>query len=133
MEMRHLLVNSKYKKLLSKFYMKELGPLAQEGIPRVSKGTDSIIFIQSKDISHNNKHEATYAQIYVNYCQEMEDPNHTQVTAGGNLLHYPGNCGTPTVDMITVKLHLNSIISTKNACVPHHTHGLTGIHVHESQ
>jgi hypothetical protein len=35
---------------------------------------------------------------------------------GGNLLHYPGNCGTPTVDMITVKLHLNSIISTKNAC-----------------
>jgi hypothetical protein len=34
---------------------------------------------------------------------------------GGNLLHYPGNCGTPTVDMITVKLHLNSVISTKNA------------------
>jgi hypothetical protein len=35
---------------------------------------------------------------------------------GGNLLHYPGNCGTPTIDMITVKLHLNSVISTKNAC-----------------
>jgi hypothetical protein len=34
---------------------------------------------------------------------------------GGNLLHYPGDCGTPTIDMITVKLHLNSIISTKNA------------------
>jgi hypothetical protein len=35
---------------------------------------------------------------------------------GGNLFHYPGNCGTPTVDMmITVKLHLNSVISTKNA------------------
>jgi hypothetical protein len=27
----------------------------------------------------------------------------------------PGDCGTPTVDIITVKLHLNSIISTKNA------------------
>jgi hypothetical protein len=35
---------------------------------------------------------------------------------GGNLLHYPGNCGIPTVNMITVKLHLNSVISTKNAC-----------------
>jgi hypothetical protein len=34
---------------------------------------------------------------------------------GGNLLHYPGNCGTPTVGMITVKIHLNSIISTKIA------------------
>jgi hypothetical protein len=33
---------------------------------------------------------------------------------GGNPLHYPGNCGTPTVDMITVKIHLNSVISTKN-------------------
>jgi hypothetical protein len=44
------------------------------------------------------------------------DPNRTQVTVGGNLLHYPGDCGTPTVNMITVKLHLNSVISTKNAC-----------------
>jgi hypothetical protein len=25
-----------------------------------------------------------------------------------------GNCGAPTVNMITVKLHLNSVISTKN-------------------
>jgi hypothetical protein len=33
---------------------------------------------------------------------------------GSNLLHYPGDCGTPTIDMITVKLHLISVISTKN-------------------
>jgi hypothetical protein len=56
-----------------------------------------------------------YAQVCVNYCLEKEDPNCTQVTLGGNLLHYPGDCGTPTVEMIAVKLHLNSIISTKNA------------------
>jgi hypothetical protein len=47
---------------------------------------------------------------------KVEDPNCTQVTVGGNLLHYPGDCSTPTVDMITVKLHLNSVILTKNAC-----------------
>jgi hypothetical protein len=40
---------------------------------------------------------------------------HTRVTVGGNLLHHPGDCGAPTVDMTTVKLHLNSVISTKNA------------------
>ena len=57
-----------------------------------------------------------YAQVCVTHRPEMEDPNHTQVTVGGTLLHYPGNCGTSTVDMITVKLYLNSIISTKNAC-----------------
>ncbi len=32
---------------------------------------------------------------------------------GGNRINYPGDCGTPTVDMVTVKLHLNSVISTK--------------------
>ncbi len=52
----------------------------------------------------------------MNYCPEKEDPNHTQVTVGGNLVHYPGNCGTPTVNMVTVKLHLISVISTKNVC-----------------
>ncbi len=34
---------------------------------------------------------------------------------GGNLINYPGNCGTPTADLLTVKLLLNSIISTPNA------------------
>jgi hypothetical protein len=29
-----------------------------------------------------------------------------------NLVNYPGDCGTPTADLITVKLLLNSIIST---------------------
>ena len=34
---------------------------------------------------------------------------------GGNRINYPGDCGTPTVDMVTVKLHLNSVISTNGA------------------
>ncbi len=112
--MRHLLVNPKYKELWGKSYTKEFRHLAQ-GIPGVSKGTNTILSIRCKDISHNRKCDITYAQVCVNYLPEKEDPNHTRVTVGGNLLHYPGNCSTPTVGMITVKLHLNSIISTKNA------------------
>jgi hypothetical protein len=34
---------------------------------------------------------------------------------GSNLVNYPDDCGTPTADIITVKLLLNSIISTNNA------------------
>jgi hypothetical protein len=34
---------------------------------------------------------------------------------GGNLINYPGDCGTPTADLLTVKLLFNSIISTPNA------------------
>ncbi len=30
-------------------------------------------------------------------------------------MHYPGDAGTPTADLLTVKLLLNSIISTPNA------------------
>ncbi len=44
MEMRHLLVNPKYKDLWGKSYTKELGRLVQ-GVPGVT-GTDTIIFIQ---------------------------------------------------------------------------------------
>jgi hypothetical protein len=114
MEMQHLLVNPKYKELWGKSYMKELGHLAQ-GIFGVSKGTDTIVFIQCKDIPNDCKCKVTYARVCVNYRPEKDDPNHSRVTVGGNLVHYPGNCGTPTVNMITVKLHLNSSISTKNA------------------
>jgi hypothetical protein len=32
--------------------------------------------------------------------------------AGGDRVHYPGNAGTPTADLLTVKILINSIIST---------------------
>jgi hypothetical protein len=34
---------------------------------------------------------------------------------GGNLVYYPNDCRTPTADIITLKILLNSIISTDNA------------------
>ena len=34
---------------------------------------------------------------------------------GGNLINYPDDCGTPTADLLTVKLLFNSIISTPHA------------------
>jgi hypothetical protein len=113
--MQHLLVNPKYKELGGESYTKKLGRLTQR-IPRVSKGTNTIVFICPEDIPHNCKCDITYSQVCVNYRLEKEDPNRTHITMGGNVFHYPDNCGTPTIDMITVKLHLYSVISTKNAC-----------------
>ena len=34
---------------------------------------------------------------------------------GGYLINYLDDCGTPTADLLTVKLMLNSVISTPNA------------------
>jgi hypothetical protein len=45
MEMQHLLVNPRYKELWGKSYTKELRRLAQ-GMPGVSKGTNTIVFIR---------------------------------------------------------------------------------------
>eukprot|EP00804_Cyclotella_cryptica_P016613 CCRYP_001939-RA/>CCRYP_001939-RA protein AED:0.44 eAED:0.49 QI:0/0/0/1/0/0/3/0/188 len=39
--------------------------------------------------------------------------SHTDVF--GNQINFPCNCGTPTVDMITVKILINSVILTRNA------------------
>ena len=39
----------------------------------------------------------------------------TRLTVGGNLIDYPGNLRTETADLITVKLLLNSTISTPGA------------------
>jgi hypothetical protein len=50
-----------------------------------------------------------------NYRPEKADLNCTHFTLGGNRISYPGDCSTPTVDMVMVKIHLNSIVSTKGA------------------
>jgi len=34
---------------------------------------------------------------------------------GGDCINYPGDCGAPTADLLTVKLLLNSIVSTMGA------------------
>jgi hypothetical protein len=114
MEMRHLLVNPKYKELWGKSYTTELGRLAQ-GIPGKSKGTNTIVFIKRDDVPIDRRRDVTYGRVCVNYRPEKADPNRTRLTVGGNRITYPGDCGTPTVDMITVKIHLNSTISTKGA------------------
>ncbi len=37
------------------------------------------------------------------------------MVAGGDWVHYPGNVGTPTANLLTVKILINSIISTAGA------------------
>ena len=41
--------------------------------------------------------------------------NRTRLTFGGNNLSVPTDCGTPTADLLTVKVLLNSVISTAGA------------------
>jgi hypothetical protein len=53
-----------------------------------------------------------YGKTVVTYRPEKEVPNRTCLTVGGNRIVHPGNISTPTVEIMTVKMHLNSVISS---------------------
>ena len=45
------------------------------------------------------------------YSTQKTETHRTRLTAGGNLIDYPGEVSTPTPDLTTMKLHVNSAIS----------------------
>eukprot|EP00804_Cyclotella_cryptica_P008878 CCRYP_013090-RA/>CCRYP_013090-RA protein AED:0.15 eAED:0.14 QI:0/0/0/1/1/1/3/0/882 len=114
LEYRHLIKNPKYCTIWKNAYGKELGRLAR-GIPGTVKGTNTIVFIAYNKIPPQRRKDVTYGCIVANYRPEKEDPYRIRLTVGGNRITYPGNCGTPTADMLTTKILLNSVISTKGA------------------
>ena len=46
---------------------------------------------------------------------QKEDKHRVRLTVGGNIIDYPGNVSTPTVDLITAKILFNSVVSTPNS------------------
>jgi hypothetical protein len=71
--------------------------------------------LPSKTYPQARCRDITYGWIVCNYPHEKKDPHCTRITIGGNLINYPDDCGTPTADVLTIKLLFNSIISTPNA------------------
>jgi hypothetical protein len=53
----------------------------------------------------------TYGCICCNICPQKEEIFCTHLTFGGDCINYPGNKSTPTVDLTTAKLLINSTIS----------------------
>ena len=45
------------------------------------------------------------------YPTPKTETHRTRLTAGGDLIDYPGEVSTPTSDLTTMKLHINSAIS----------------------
>ena len=114
MEYIHLIGDPKYIEMWGQAYVNELGRLAQGMEGRV-KGTNKIFFIPKEDLPAARWKDVTYDRIVVKYCPEKSDPNRVRLTVGGDCVNYPGDCGTPTADMLTEKILINSVISTKGA------------------
>jgi hypothetical protein len=58
---------------------------------------------------------ATYLRPVVTYRRQKADPYRMRWTVGGNLINYPGVTSTPNSEITTVKLLVNSTISTPGA------------------
>jgi hypothetical protein len=114
MEHRHLMAKPKYSEVWGKANAKEIGRLAQ-GIPGVVEGMNTFFFTSYDEIPKERRKDITYAHICCNYRPEKADPHQVRITVGGDRINYPGDVGTPTADMLLVKLLFNSVISTKDA------------------
>jgi hypothetical protein len=113
MEYRELLRHPKYKKAWNISAANEFGRLAQ-GIGGRIKGTNTIYFIHPSKIPYGRI--ITYGRFVCQVRPQKEEENRTRLTVGGNLItDYPGSVTTKTADMVTVKCHINSTLSTPNA------------------
>ena len=81
-------------------------------MPGRVKGTNTLFFIGKEDIPTASWRDVMYGHIVVSYRSEEQDANRVRLTIGGNRVNYPGDYGTPTTNMLTIKLLLNSVIST---------------------
>ncbi len=59
--------------------------------------------------------DITYIKFVCNVRTKKKDPYRTRATMGGNLINYPDDVGTPTANLLFIKIFLNSIITSKGA------------------
>ena len=114
LEYRQLLKDPKFKQIWTRSAADEFGRLAQ-GIGGRIKGTDTIRFIHKREIPTDRLKDVTYIKFVCTVRTEKKDPNRTRATMGGNLINYPEDVGTPTANLLLIKIFLNSVISTRGA------------------
>jgi hypothetical protein len=84
-------------------------------IRHLATTTETIFFMSKHNIPKERQGDVTYGRIVCVYREGKKGKYRTRITLGGNLINYPGDCGTPTANLLTVKVLFNSIISTPNA------------------
>ena len=76
---------------------------------------DSLILLNHNEIRNiPTDRTVMYANIMVDYLPQKEDPKRVCITAGGNLINYPGKLTTRTADLTISKILWNSVLSTEN-------------------
>ena len=84
----------------------KLGCLSQGW--KACAGTDAIELTFHKEKPNNIR--AIYVRAVYNILTQKIETHITTLTAGGNLLDYPGEVSTPTSDLTTMKIHVKRTI-----------------------
>ena len=114
---------SSYKKLMNDpatmeiwqtAFGKDFGGMAQGDNKTGQRGTNAIFVMTHAEILLIPADRTiTYARVVVDFRPQIADPHRICITAGGNLINYPGKLTTQTADLTTSKLMWNSVLSTK--------------------
>jgi hypothetical protein len=99
--------------LWTRGFGKECGRLFQ-GIRDIPE-TDTCFFIDLKNIPDDRK--ITYGKIVCDYKPHKKEKEHVRLTVGGDRLDYSGNVATSTADITTLKILINSTLSTEDAAM----------------
>lgn len=73
--------------------------------------TPYFLFTRNKS-QKNRRHDVTNTTNVCELKENKSEKHRTRMTMVGNNIHYPDDCGTPTADLLTVKLLLNNVVST---------------------
>jgi hypothetical protein len=91
----------------------EFGRLTNGVAPHIPSGSETMRYIFHHQLPPSR--HATYARFVATERSHKAETKRVRLTVGGNIIHYPDKVSTPTADLSTVKLLLNSVISTPGA------------------
>ena len=91
----------------------EFGRLFQGFKENNIEGLDVLNWIRRSAVPNHKK--VTYPRYTVSRRPEKEEKDRTRITCGGDQLDYFGDVTTHTASMETIKMHWNSVLSTKHA------------------
>ena len=84
-------------------------------MPGRNIGTNTIFFIHKHEILDDRWRDITSSRIVCNVRPQKKEVFRTRLTVDGSRINIDMDCWTPTASLLTVKLLLNSVISTRGA------------------
>ena len=88
-----------------------IGRLFQGVGKRIKDPSNTCHFIRKDQVPVNQFKDVTYRKFECTERSQKAEKHRTRLVVGGNRINFLGDVGTPTTEMLLVKIMLNSVIS----------------------